>query len=636
MNSRILHVGKFYPPDPGGMEVFLRDLVVAQRAAGDEAYALVHGAPRADDPQWLRRIPVQGHLIYAPIALGFRRALKRAIRDWAPDVLHLHLPNLSALWVLSLLDARDLPWVVHWHSDVVPSRIRGALALGYLGYRPLEQAVLDHAERIVVTSPPYLEASPALASWREKCTVVPLGLDVSRLPPVGVAREAGGGAVVDTGAVADEVEAIEAGQCATARPRLRLFSMGRLAYYKGFETLIEVVAGMRDVELTIAGDGELRAQLQALVSRHAARLAGNNGAIYLTGAVSEAEKARMFERCDVFCLASRERTEAFGIVLMEAMHFGKPCVVSDLAGSGMPWVVTVSQAGMCVPLEDVAAWRGALERMRDPVLRRTCGAAGREALAARFSMEKVVASLQRVYRGVCEDVAPVHPCGGLLVVIPAMNESATIGAVVSGVIAAGLPNVLVVDDQSTDDTAGCADAAGATVLRPVLRLGAWGAMQTGIRHALARGFDQVITMDADGQHEVAEIPALLSRGTEADVVIGAHPQRASAARRVAWGWFRRLSGFGLEDLTSGFRLYNHAAMKVAASAEATLLDYQDIGVLLLLRRAGLRIVEVPVAMNLRQVGQSRIFNSWWTVFRYMAATTLLCLSRWRVRARLLR
>jgi hypothetical protein len=116
-------------------------------------------------------------------------------------------------------------------------------------------------------------------------------------------------------------------------------------------------------------------------------------------------------------------------------------------------------------------------------------------------------------------------------------------------------------------------------------------------------------------------------------VIGAFPERGSPLRQLAWTWFRRLTGFELHDLTSGFRLYNQAAMQVAASPEATLLDYQDVGALLLIRKAGLHITEVPVSMNLRQVGASRIFNSWFSVLKYMAITTLLCLARWDTRRR---
>jgi hypothetical protein len=195
---------------------------------------------------------------------------------------------------------------------------------------------------------------------------------------------------------------------------------------------------------------------------------------------------------------------------------------------------------------------------------------------------------------------------------------------------AGYQHVLVVDDLSDDGTGDIARAAGARVLRPALGLGAWGGMQTGIRYGLRKGFSRVVTMDADGQHEVAELPGLLRASANADVVIGAFPQRVSRLRRIAWTWFRVLTGLNVTDLTSGFRSYGGAALVVLAGSEATLLDYQDVGTLLLLRRAGLRMVEVPVTMNARVSGKSRIFNSWISVGRYMAVTTLLCLSRWRV------
>jgi hypothetical protein len=117
----------------------------------------------------------------------------------------------------------------------------------------------------------------------------------------------------------------------------------------------------------------------------------------------------------------------------------------------------------------------------------------------------------------------------------------------------------------------------------------------------------------------------------ADVVIGACPQRGSKARKLAWAFFRRLAGFSIEDLTSGFRAYNRRAIELLAGSEATLLDYQDIGVLLLLRKARMTIVELPVEMNPRLSGKSRIYSSWWAVLRYMAETTVLCLAQWNVR-----
>ena len=102
------------------MEVFLADLIQEQRRQGLDVHALVHGAPLPDDPVWLQRVPVQFSVVYAPIALGFRRALAQAIQRIQPDVLHLHMPNNSVFWALLLPAARRLPWVVHWPA-VVPA-----------------------------------------------------------------------------------------------------------------------------------------------------------------------------------------------------------------------------------------------------------------------------------------------------------------------------------------------------------------------------------------------------------------------------------------------------------------------------------------------------------------------------------
>ena len=146
MALRVIHVGKFFPPYMGGMEVFLADLIEQQRCQGIDAHALVHGTPLPDDPPWVHRVPVQFNLVYAPMAMGFRRALGQAIDRIKPDVLHLHMPNNSALWALTLPSARKVPWVVHWHSDVVVSNIKWSVAFAYMLYRPFEQALLERAQ----------------------------------------------------------------------------------------------------------------------------------------------------------------------------------------------------------------------------------------------------------------------------------------------------------------------------------------------------------------------------------------------------------------------------------------------------------------------------------------------------------
>lgn len=615
---RILHVGKFYPPHRGGIEVFLADLVSAQRAQGIEAFALVHGQAQADDPAWLVRVPVQLQLVYAPLALGFRSALRLAIERFKPHVLHLHMPNNAVFWALTLAAARDIPWLVHWHADVVVSRIRTTLALAYKIYRPFEQAVLERADRIIATSPPYLQASEPLAFWQDKCAVVPLGLRAATADRT------------DTGGQGIQTPWRESGKGGAGR--LRLLSIGRLTYYKGFETLISAVATLPDVELVIAGTGELQPALQALV--RSTTPAGCEAAVTLLGEVSEADKQMLLQTCDVFCLASRERTEAFGLVLLEAMRAARPCLVSKLAGSGMPWLVEQSNSGWLVQTENVRAWQAAIAHCAaHPAERAEKGRAGKRAFASRFSVDTCAVAIEAHYRNMLAAAPPVRSRRDILVVIPARDEVETIGRVVAALRSAGLNDVLVVDDHSSDGTALAAWNAGARVLRPVLRMGAWGGIQAGLRHGLAQGYAGVVTMDADGQHDVGSIPALLSRRDAADLVIGAFPERASRQRQIAWHWFRQLAGFDLRDLTSGFRYYNQSAMQILSIEEATLLDYQDLGILLLARKAGLRITEVPVEMSLRVSGKSRIFNSWMSVGRYLALTTLLCLARWQVSAR---
>jgi glycosyltransferase involved in cell wall biosynthesis len=217
----------------------------------------------------------------------------------------------------------------------------------------------------------------------------------------------------------------------------------------------------------------------------------------------------------------------------------------------------------------------------------------------------------------------------VIILIPAKNEVNTVGKVIATIKTHSAATIVVIDDASQDDTAKIARAAGATVLPLPFSLGAWGAIQTGLRYASKHGFNTAITMDADGQHEAESIPALLASiaNGQYDMAVGAYPQRGSLLRQIAWTFFRQLSGITVEDLTSGLRAYNRTAMTLLASKSATLLDYQDMGVLLLLHKAGLRVVETPILMHPRIDGHSRIFSSWWAVSRYMLYTGILCAAR---------
>ena len=215
------------------------------------------------------------------------------------------------------------------------------------------------------------------------------------------------------------------------------------------------------------------------------------------------------------------------------------------------------------------------------------------------------------------------------VIIPAFNEDASIATVIRKIQQHSTADIIVVDDFSRDGTVAKARGTGARVLTLAQHLGAWGAVQTGLRYALKNDYQIAITMDADGQHDPAYIPALLQPilQNQADVTIGAAPARISNARRIAWQWFRLLTGLKIEDITSGFRAYNKNSMRIMVKSAASLLDYQDVGVLLMLRNGNQRICEVPVCMQSRSDGKSRVFSSWFVVAKYMLHTSLLTLAR---------
>lgn len=239
-----------------------------------------------------------------------------------------------------------------------------------------------------------------------------------------------------------------------------------------------------------------------------------------------------------------------------------------------------------------------------------------------------------------DSMTPVTPMM-LTAVIPAFNEESSIAAVVLQVRGQGIP-VIVVDDASTDNTAAAARAAGASVLPLPLRMGAWAAMQAGIQQALRDGAQHIVTLDGDGQHQPGDIAALYAAvapdadrpGADrpdavyrADCAIGSCPQRGSSARQLAWFFFRVLTGLRIRDLTSGFRLYTRQAALCLVQKEAMLSDFQDIGVLLLLRRNRMRLCEVPVIMLPRSVGKSHVFSSWGKVAYYMIYSFVVSCSR---------
>ncbi len=379
----VLHIGKYFPPHRGGMETFLRDLMIEQKKQGLKVAALVHSSDAGfrssleeanAEGQSLRvyRVARWFTLAFAPISPTFPLLLRRICGQLQPDVLHIHMPNLSPFWCLLMPGARAVPWVVHWHADVLSSRHSRALRYLYRLYRPFEQALLRRAACIVVTSPPYLESSEPLAPHKDRCVVVPLGIsDSPARDPKAVGR--------------NEQE---------SRRDLRVLFVGRLAYYKGLPHLVEAASALDNVELRIVGQGQEERLLKAMVER-----LGAEDSIHFLGGLSDSEVRAELETCDCLCLPSIERTEAFGVVLLEAMRAGKAVVATRVPGSGMGWLVNDQETGILVDPGDRESLTYALKTLRDDrSLLGRFGLSGRNRLREHFVISRTAAQILDIYR----------------------------------------------------------------------------------------------------------------------------------------------------------------------------------------------------------------------------------------------
>ncbi|RKZ76827.1 MAG: glycosyl transferase family 1 [Candidatus Parabeggiatoa sp. nov. 1] len=443
--SKILHLGKFFPPFAGGIENFLADLMPAQAEQGDTVAAIVHDhqpqlsrflAPVQAEiwhNQAIYRTPSYGRLLYAPVSPQFPFWFNRVLDEFQPQLLHLHLPNTSAFFALWLSRARRIPWIIHWHADVV-SALNSKVSIAYNAYRPFEQRLLAHAHTIVATSPPYLASSTALQPWQNKCQVIPLGIALARLPEptpeakhwaeqqwtratdtiaksdsigknrttdtIAKSDSIGKKRTTDTIAKSDSIGKNRATDTIAKSDSIgkmtRILTIGRLTYYKGHEVLIRAIAQVDGAQVFIVGKGELRQRLETLITE--LNLAHK---LKLLGYCSDAELTALFATCDCFCLPSLERTEAFGVVLLEAMRYAKPIIASAIPGSGVPWVI--QDAGRLVPPQDTAALAQALQQMvDDPQMRTRLGECSRQRFEQLFDIKQVAEKMSALYRRVLQ------------------------------------------------------------------------------------------------------------------------------------------------------------------------------------------------------------------------------------------
>jgi len=363
---KVLHVGKFYPPYPGGMESHLQTLCEELSKSIEVEVLVANNRWRSERSRQgnvnLVRLATALMLHGTPIVPLMARAMRRA----RPDVVHLHFPNPMAA-LACLMGRLDVPIVVTWHSDVVRQR-RAAAA-----FAPLLSLLLRRCAAIIVGSTAYVETSTVLRARRELCRVIPFGIR------------------------ADAFENPDAARIAELRRRYGervVLGVGRLIYYKGFEHLVRAMAEVRATAL-IAGDGPLAGALSA----EAARL-GVGDRVVLLGRVNDADLKACYHACDVFALPSVERSEAFGIVQLEAMACGRP-VVNTRLDSAVPHVSLDGLTGLTVPPGDPKALATALSALLDdPARRAAMGAAARRRVHEEFSAELMAQRTLEVYREV--------------------------------------------------------------------------------------------------------------------------------------------------------------------------------------------------------------------------------------------
>lgn len=362
---KVLHVYKDYPPVFGGIENHVRLLAEGQARAGVEVTVLVTTGGRSSDriENGVRVIRSRRWLALAstPIGPGVPAGMLRL----DSDLHHIHMPYPPAE-VAELL-CRPKACIATYHSDIVRQRILGRI------HRPMQARLLARVDRILVDSPPYLASSSMLAPVASKCTVVPLGID----PAPFLSRDDG------------RVAALRG---RTDGP-LVLF-VGRLRYYKGVATLIRAIEDV-DATLLIVGRGPMERRWRRLASASPA-----SGRIRFLGSLDEGELAAHYQAADVAVLPSHLRSEAFGLVLVEAMTAGTPVISTEL-GTGTSFVNRHGETGFVVPPGDPLALAAALrELLANPELRRRFGDAARRRALECFQADRMIRETVEIYRDV--------------------------------------------------------------------------------------------------------------------------------------------------------------------------------------------------------------------------------------------
>lgn len=361
---RVLQIYKDYYPVVGGMENHVKMLSEELVQRGHQVTVLVtHPTSRTHLEEHNGVHVIKAGRLATVASAPLSLALPLILWRQRPDITHLHFPYPIGE-VSQLIFGRASHTIITYHSDVV--RQKGWLML----YRPLLWRVLHKADRIIATSCNYIDTSPYLSQVRDRCTVIPLGLEVQRFVHVS----------------GSQVETIRE---AYGSPLL-LF-VGKLRYYKGLQYLL---AAMSEIpcKLLIVGSGPMEDEWRQL-----AESLGLSDKVVFLGQVSDEDLPLYYHASDIFVLPASERSEAFGTVQVEAMASGLPVVCTEL-GTGTSFVNVHGQTGVVVPPKDSKALGNAINTLlQDEQLRRRMGQRARERAVSEFSLTTMVDRVADLY-----------------------------------------------------------------------------------------------------------------------------------------------------------------------------------------------------------------------------------------------
>ena len=362
---KILEVNKAYFPHIGGFETLVKQYSEELGQFDTQVRTLVCCDNRGGSiRERVNGVPVIraanfGTYFSCPISTQFVKQFRRLSQK--ADVIHIHMPFPLADFAM-LLSGFKGKVVLSWHSDIVKQKKLLTL------YKPLLKYLLNRADMIFVATEGHIDGSDFLPEYREKCRILPYGITVEDYLNI------------DRKPILTEK--------LTDKNSVKVFFTGRLVYYKGVDVLLKAFRLVNGCELFIAGTGELEAELKAYAKEH-----NMEDKVHFLGFLPDDELKQAYADCDIFVLPSVAKSEAFGIVQLEAMVYGKP-VINTLLPSGVPHVSIHKKTGLTVPPSDFESLSAAILALaRNRELREEYGKNAADRVMENFNEKDIIRKL---------------------------------------------------------------------------------------------------------------------------------------------------------------------------------------------------------------------------------------------------